>query len=48
MGIEVHKTGQVQEALPMFKNALKANPKIEQFWLRYINVCVRDNQFKDT
>ena len=33
-------------ALPLFKTALKANPKIEQFWLSYIDALVKANQLK--
>ena len=44
LAVLVHKTN---TALPLFKTALEANPKIEQFWLSYINALVKDNQFKD-
>ena len=27
-------------ALPLFKTALEANPKIEQFWLSYIDALI--------
>ena len=33
-------------ALPLFKAALKANPKIEQFWLSYINALIKEQQFE--
>ena len=29
----------------LFKTALEANPKIEQFWLSYINALIKENQF---
>ena len=32
-------------ALPLFKTALEANPKIEQFWLSYIDALVKKKQF---
>ena len=32
-------------ALPLFKTALEANPKIEQFWLSYINALIEDEQY---
>ena len=35
---------QVEAALPLFKTALDANPKIEQFWLSYVDALVKANQ----
>ena len=32
-------------ALPLFKTALEANPKIEQFWLSYIDALIKEKQF---
>jgi len=29
-------------ALPLFKTALEANPKVEPFWLSYINALIED------
>ena len=34
-------------ALPLFKTALEANPKIEQFWLSYIDALIKEKQFDD-
>ena len=34
-------------ALPLFKTALEANPKIEQFWLSYINALIKEQQFEN-
>ena len=34
-------------ALSLFKTALEANPKIEQFWISYINALIKSNQSKD-
>ena len=34
-------------ALPLFKNALEANPKIEQFWLSYIDALIKEKQFEN-
>ena len=34
-------------ALPLFKTALEANPKIEQFWLSYIDALIKEQQFDD-
>ena len=41
MGIEAHKTGQVQEALSFFKTALEMNPRMGQFWLSYIDTLIK-------
>ena len=32
-------------ALPLFKTALEANPKVEQFWLSYLDGLIREQQF---
>jgi pentatricopeptide repeat protein len=32
-------------ALPLFKISLQANPKIEQFWLSYIDALIKEKQF---
>jgi len=34
-------------ALPLFKTALDANPKIEQFWLSYIDALIKGKQFNN-
>jgi tetratricopeptide (TPR) repeat protein len=34
-------------ALPLFKTALEANPKIEQFWLSYIEALIKEKQFEN-
>ena len=34
-------------ALPLFKTALEANPKIEQFWLSYIDALIKAKRLKD-
>ena len=33
-------------ALPLFKTALKANPKKEQFWFSYIDALIKDKKFE--
>ena len=35
------------EAIPLFKLALKANPKIEQFWLSYIDALTKVERFDE-
>jgi tetratricopeptide (TPR) repeat protein len=34
-------------ALPLFKIALDANPKVEQFWLSYIEALIKGEQFEN-
>ena len=36
----------IDEAINCFKKALKANPKIEQFWLSYIGLLIDENRFQ--
>ena len=42
LAVSVDKAGL---ALPLFKAAVEANPKIEQFWLSYIDALIREGQF---
>ena len=44
MAVSVNKT---DAALPLFKTALKANSKIEQFWLSYIDALIKTEKFDD-
>ena len=39
LAVSFNKAG---AALPLFKTALEANPKIEQFWLSYIDALIKD------
>ena len=43
LAVSVNKT---KEALTLFKTALAANPKIEQFWLSYIDALIKEQQIK--
>ena len=43
IGVRAVSVNKTDTALPIFKNALENNPKIEQFWLSYVNVFVKDN-----
>ena len=45
MGVLAVGIGKVNEALPFFKTALEANPKVEQFWLSYIDALIKEKQF---
>ncbi len=47
MGVLAVEVGKVQEALPFFKTALVANPKIAQFWLSYIDALIKLEQLAD-
>ena len=44
LAISVNKT---DVALPLFKTALEANPKIKQFWLSYIDCLIKEKQFEN-
>ena len=46
MGVLAAGVGKVQQALPFFKTALEANPRIEQFWLSYIDALIKEQQFE--
>lgn len=43
IAVSVKKT---DVALPLFEAALEANPKIEQFWLSYIDALIKEKQFE--
>jgi len=43
IAVSVNKAG---AALPLFKTALEANPKIDQFWLSYIDALIKENQLE--
>ena len=46
LGILALSINKADAALPLLKTALKANPKIEQFWLSYIGVLIKEKQFE--
>ena len=46
-GIEAHKAGQVQEALPFFKTALDTKPSVARFWLNYIDTLIKLDRVAD-
>ena len=41
MGILAVGFGNTEAALPFFKTALEISPKIEQFWLSYIDALIK-------
>ena len=45
LGILAVSVNKVDAALPLFKIALEANTKIEQFWLSYIDALIKGKQF---
>jgi len=45
LGVLAISVNKAEAALPLFKAALEANPKIEQFWLSYINALIKEKQF---
>ena len=47
LGVIAVLANKADVALPLFKVALEANPKIEQFWVSYIDALVKANQLKD-
>ena len=47
MGVLAVSVGKVEQALPFFKTALEANPKIEQFWLSYIDALIKLDRMAD-
>ena len=47
LGVLAVSVNKVDGALPLFKTALEANPKIEQFWLSYIDALIKEQQFKN-
>ena len=44
LGVIAVSVNKVDASLPLFKTALEANPKIEQFWLSYIDALIRTKQ----
>ena len=47
LGLIAVALNKIGVALPLFKTALEENPKIEQFWLSYIDALTRQKRFKD-
>ena len=46
LGVLAVSVNKADAALPLFKTALEANPKIEQFWLSYIDALIKERQFE--
>ena len=47
LGVLAVSVNKADAALPLFRTALESNPKIEQFWLSYINALIKEQQFED-
>ena len=47
LGLIAVSMNQSGVALPLFKNAIKVNPNIEQFWLSYIEALIAERQFEN-
>ena len=47
LGLIAVSVNKAEAALPLFKTALEANPKIEQFWLSYIDALIKEKQFEN-
>ncbi|MDB4855358.1 tetratricopeptide repeat protein [Planktomarina temperata] len=47
MGVLAVGVGKVETALPFFKTALEANPKVAQFWLSYIDALIKLGKLAD-
>ena len=45
LGVIAVAVNKANAALPLFKTALESNPKIEQFWLSYIDALINDRLF---
>jgi Flp pilus assembly protein TadD len=47
LGILLVSVYKADVALPLFKTAVEANPKIEQFWMSYIDALIKEKQFNN-
>lgn len=47
LGLLALSVNKADAALPLFKTALEANPKVEQFWLSYIDALIRIEKVDD-
>ena len=45
LGVLAVSVNKADAALPLFKTALEASPKVEQFWLSYIDALIKEKQF---
>jgi len=47
LGVLAVSVNKADAALPLFKTALVVNPKIEKFWLSYIEALIREKRFEN-
>ena len=47
LGVLAVLVGKASDALPLFKQALNANPRIEQFWLSYLDGLIKTKSYDD-
>ena len=47
LGILAVSVNKAAAALPLFKTAVEVNPKVEQFWLSYIDALIKERQFNN-
>ena len=47
LGLIAIALGRPETALELFHKALDVNPKIEQFWLSYVDALIKNNQIKE-
>ena len=47
LGVLAVSVNKADAALPLFKTALEANLKIEQFWVSYIDALIKTENFDD-
>jgi tetratricopeptide (TPR) repeat protein len=47
LGVLAVSVNKAEEALPLFETALESNPKIEQFWLSYIDALIKEKQYNN-
>ena len=45
LGVLAVSVNKADAALSLFKTALEANPRLEQFWLSYIDALIKEKQF---
>lgn len=46
LGLIAVSVNKAAVALPLLKTALEANPKIEQFWISYLDALIKEDQFE--
>ena len=46
LGLLAVKTGQFTHALTLFQTAIKTNPRVEQFWISYIDTLIKQKSFQ--